>query len=220
MKITPRIAISCVIILLFLTSIKGQDDSLSVLQSDSLLTAYKNGTLYRLFQMDKEETYMFKIAGEAATYMNNSSGGIITQALIGFEKKIAPSLSIDNSLFLPAILPVQFFGLTTSVNYYYNLKKQIFEGLSANNFSADYFKFGIQQCIVECDIFDGYVSISEWSYQPSLILGYGIQRRVSSLGFFDISFYSRFNIATSNFEWAAVSLKYGFGLPKTKRYGK
>jgi len=210
--------------LFFLASIKGQEDSLLVRQNDSLLTAYKNGKLYRLFQMDREETFMIKAGSELAVsspiLMENTQGALF----VGFDIKPEPSLSVENLLFYsPSRSRSESFSLSSSIKYYYDIRKRIFEGRSANNFSADYIKFSIQQSIVrDVDLLnwnpDPHNNYTGWRYEPALMIGYGIQRRLWPYTFMDFSVSSRYNIAKVEFELVFLSLKFGFGLSKIKKH--
>jgi len=220
-----RIVINSFIMLSFLASTKGQEDSLLVRQNDSLLNAYKNGMLYRLFQMDREEKFMIKAGNELAVsspvLMENTQGALF----VGLDLKLRPSLSVENLLFYsPSRSRSVSVSLSSSIKYYYDIRKRIFEGRSANNFSADYIKFSIQQSFVrDLDLFDWnpdppHNKYTDWRYEPALMIGYGIQRRLWPYTFMDFSVSSRYNFAKVEFELVILSLKFGFGLSKITKH--
>jgi hypothetical protein len=222
MNINRKIVTTGILFLVLINSLKGQYDSLSSTQKDSILIAYKEGMFYRLFQMNKEETYMIKAAGEIT--VNFTARNMQTEMLfIGLENKLKPSVSIENLLFINPGGSYSSIGASSYIKYYYDLRKRIFEGRSANNFSADYFKFGIEQSANHYEYYDlnnPDYKITKWKYDPKLVIGYGIQRRFSSLGFIELSVYSSYSLTLNEFMLSVVSIKCGFGLPKIRKHEK
>ncbi len=227
MKVTLKIAKCIAFILLFHTPVMGQEDSLSARQSDSLLAVYESGKLDHIFQTDREEKYVIKLGNEFAM---GSASSIYSDQLYtvftGLDIKVKPSLSVDNILFYErATFSAESFGLTSSVKYYYDLNKRIFEGRSANNFSADYISFGISQSVTRDQEFDidadppDYIN-SPWRYEPTLMMGYGIQRRMWAITLIDFSVYSLYNLGINEFRLLNLSLKFSFAFSNLKNHEK
>jgi hypothetical protein len=88
--------------------------------------------------------------------------------------------------------------------YYFNLKKKIRLGERANNFSADYILLKYTRRFY---LHDSYTS--NWRFDKDfsnkIVLGIGIQRRLSGIGFLDVSVGPAINFSTSRTKNGNVS---------------
>jgi hypothetical protein len=154
-----------------------------------------------VFNCFEEEKSLFKVDLRGLLIRLNSSG-FITQPIISFEHKISPSWSLNYELRANYISPgkaTEFrFGDTKIAafiepRYYYNMKKRIAQGKSANNLSGNYFTLAMgymfeyksyQNPATNFIINDRFEKRKYIAFLPK----YGIQRRIFDKGFIDISF--------------------------------
>ncbi|RMG19270.1 MAG: hypothetical protein D6730_21870 [Bacteroidetes bacterium] len=159
-----------------------------------------------LFRYFHEEKSMLKIDLLNLVYQFGREG-ISGNVNLGYEHKLGTALSIDATLstsyqlrFAPTpaqqvfSLPNQNIGLAIGPRLYYNLKKRIGQGKSADNLSANYITV---QAITQLIFFrqnprivdeQGVYFFHGFSFMPM----YGVQRRLGKRGFIDFGIGLRF----------------------------
>ena len=116
--------------------------------SDSLRYSQENGTLEKQRFIDQYD-YVF-MTKEPTKWMlktqvaNNFTSEGLT---VGYERKLSPSISLGISSYYR---PESSFrqpngGVLAEIRYYYDMKKRMGEGKSANNFSGNYFGISMTQ---------------------------------------------------------------------------
>ena len=122
---------------------------------------------------------------------------------LSFEQKIKQSswsintdlnLSLQNySVKSPNTFGAKYFNSSAAVviqpRYYYNLKKRIRKGKSANNLSGNYVALAGSQSLYFFNSVDNpvrsYKGLSGWNNTRAAFITWGMQRRIFSKGFFD-----------------------------------
>jgi|GEM_PF-3106840 len=129
-------------------------------------------------QVEELSLLKFDLISPSLYAMNNSEvDTVMPRALaLSFERKIKPEWSwiIISRIKANRKELKEFIG-GAGVRYYYNMKKRIAKGKSANNFSANYLsaRFDMKQ---RTDIRDDAYSLN---------ILYGIQRRIGKWGYLD-----------------------------------
>ena len=154
-----------------------------------------------VFSCFEEEKNLFKIDLRGLLISLNNSG-FITQPIISFEHKITPSWSLNyevRAYYISPDKPTEFRYNDTRIaafiepRYYYNMKKRIAQGKSANNLSGNYFTLAMgymydyksyQNSVNSFSVNDRFEKRNYFAFLPK----YGIQRRIFDKGFIDISF--------------------------------
>ena len=116
--------------------------------SDSLRYSQENGTLEKQRFIDQYD-YVF-MTKEPTKWMlktqlsNNLASGGLT---VAYERKLSPSISLGiGSYYRPeSSFRQPNGGVVAEIRYYYEMKKRMDEGKSANNFSGNYFGISMTQ---------------------------------------------------------------------------
>jgi hypothetical protein len=116
------------------TTASAQTDSLRYTQESGTLQEQRFIDRYDYVFMTKEPTKWMVRTG----FLNSRTYGGL---LAGFEYKLSPSFSVGGGTFFKSVSSLSgtnagWFG---EMRYYYNMKKRMLEGKSANNFSGNYF---------------------------------------------------------------------------------
>ncbi len=135
-------------------------------------TSIKNN-IWNYHQIDTD-IWKIDLSGLLTTLGKGWIGGKIN---IGYEKSIkqSPFSITTNLLYFHLTSPYDYYGvnqlrLQIAPRYYYNLKKRMQNGKTANNLSADYFSFRNQLNLLGDN--------SRWDNQYTFSLLWGAQRRV------------------------------------------
>ena len=115
---------------------------------DSLRYSQENGTLEKQRFIDQYD-YVF-MTKEPTKWMlkTQASNNFTFGGLVGaYERKISPSISLGvGTYFRPVSLyPSLHAGVFAEMKYYYDMKKRMAEGKSANNFSGNYVGISMTQ---------------------------------------------------------------------------
>ncbi|MEO1052893.1 MAG: hypothetical protein AAFX87_19820 [Bacteroidota bacterium] len=159
-----------------ITEVVAQSDSTNIqfLEESIEESDYKDGKKYDYFSRDLiEEKFQFRAAIENPTY---TSAFIYPLSVlsIGAEYKLAKSYSILGKFIRAGDFDAT--GYEFAVRHYYNKKKKIEEGLSANNMNGGYVAIGYER--LRNEFGDSY------SRTNVLKAHWGVQQRLGKLGFF------------------------------------
>jgi hypothetical protein len=174
-------------------------NQLSIAQDDSILVStgtkdsidMKYDRIYKLFIQDKSHDVRHIWS------LGLSSPGILVCG-IGYEQKIGKKWSNKTSLGIGAdadLFNYNFTGISISIGddirYYYNLSRRENLGRNTNGFSGNYLSLGSNfgvGSIYFTENFNDNTSISHGStVESALNFGYGLQRRIGNIGYFNAS---------------------------------
>jgi hypothetical protein len=144
------------------------------------------------------EKSLFKISLLDFNVNVNDQGQYLTHHtrgnVLSYERKISPSFSfLYQNLNYLTISPFLFAGTpqvhilnSSSIGgrYYYEQRKKIRQGKSANNFSANYLSLYFDN-LVQFRVNYLKSEVDQSTSKPSINILYGIQRRLGQFGYFD-----------------------------------
>jgi hypothetical protein len=171
-----------------------------------------------VFNCFEEEKSLFKLDLRGLLY-NINKYGFYSFPIIGFEQKLNKSWSLNQEMRFRLFVPFskddealnygsRDFRVTYNIEprYYYNMKKRIAEGKSANNLSGNYFSLatGYTYRRYKSDQSRDSKVINirkDERHYIAFLPKYGVQRRIFNKGFVDISFapFQFFYVKTNSF---------------------
>ncbi len=208
---TPNITLA--LIFVFLLPLLGAGGLLFA--QDSLRYSQEIGTLqkqrfidqYDYVFMTKEPTKWMLKAGLERT-LNYSA--VVSSIYIGLEYKISPSFSLGANYALVNNGSGSFNNIKREVmgRWYYDMKRRINKGKSANNFSGNYFELKYGR-IVPSNRISYYGGFEPLKYEL-INLSYGIQRRFFNYGWSDFSLsIQHFRILSNMVIYSNSPLSFG-----------
>jgi hypothetical protein len=170
-----------------------------------------------VFKCFEEEKSLFKI-DLRGLLVELGENKFLSQPIIGFEHKLATAWSVNHEIRFDISSPKKSdFSKSQKFiaeyylepRYYYNMKKRIAQGKSANNLSGNYFSIavGYRYLKEDFDLFGNPRGGSRENITKTFIFipKFGIQRKIFNKGFVDISFapfqyltYNRVNKSVDN----------------------
>ncbi len=225
-----------VIVLLFPIVLFAQEekDSISYNQENSFFEDQRFVSASDfVFQTFEETTQLFKLnlLGAILNDYNLDYGdryAPVNYLEFAYEKKIGKAFSVNGSALLFFSLSDIYTGFDSDylrygfevglqTRWYYNMRKRIAKGKSANNLSGNYFGLSTRLKRNWAQL-DSSPTIN--NAQNFIGLKYGIQRRVFRRGFIDIQFGPEFQLNESQWNsgtWSFSSeIKLGIALGKPK----
>jgi hypothetical protein len=192
-------------ILLLLTQldVMGQNDSIKVeyTEENTDKSDYKFKERYKYLQRRMiEEKSLFKISlldfnlniNDQGQYLTHHSRGNV----LAYERKLCASFSfLYQNLNYFTISPFLFAGTprahilnssSIGARYYYDQRKKIRQGKSANNFSGNYLSLYFDN-IIQIRVNYLKTDVDQPISKPAVNLLYGIQRRLGQFGYFDVN---------------------------------
>lgn len=221
--------LAVILYLITQTNIVGQKDTVLIESSTESVESFDGSDDYTyLEQALRKEKSIIKVGLSPYSYPG-SGNGIFYPVSISYERKISEQFSVglNCSYYFKRMYYSYYDGepilnITPSFKYYYQMKRKIKAGKSANNFHGNYFALKIDGIFKVSDkhyltIYPNNDTFSErkrkLTSEPFISLEWGIQRRIWKSGYFNVGPFVNFNHETARVG-ARLSIGLGFGFKK------
>lgn len=233
-----RVAIFLLLVIsmniLLVNNLFAQKDSVNITYSNEDLSKsdlnYKRKYRYLDINMRKETT-LFKL-GITPTFSTTGYGLDISifqlAGQFSVEQKISPSfsLSLINYNYYSHYEPgLTIFGSSLNLQnkYYYNMKRNIENSISENNFNSNYLSFQLNNVPIyryyenDFPVYSGGAIINkETKFELDFNVGWGIQRRIDKWGYMDAKVKLGYSDATARI-YVGFDMSFGLGFGFSKK---